>query len=168
MLGEDTLCLWFLNVHNLLSWLRKCPTGTCKSWNSGWENENYTEQDDIWICECGKMSEGQCVEWEKSREVKTKLCKECCIEKEQRWRESPGGEAEVGGWGSEGWQGYSLLLAWWDSRHEVILPKAICCLWPFVNLWESGMILAKDTGMVIVSNKLGKHRWTSMLTGTVD
>lgn len=28
------------------------------------------EQDDIWICECVKMSEGQWEEWEKSREAK--------------------------------------------------------------------------------------------------
>ena len=68
-----------LNVHNLLSWLGKCPTGTCKSWSSGWEDGSCTEQDDIWICECGKMSEGQCVEWEKSREVKTKLCRSATL-----------------------------------------------------------------------------------------
>ena len=70
-----------LNVHNLLSWLRKCPTGTCKSWSYGWEDGSYAEQDNIWTCECGKMSEGQCVEGENSREVKTKLCRSATLRK---------------------------------------------------------------------------------------
>lgn len=87
-------------------------------------------------------------------------------EEEQGWRESPGGEAEVGGWSL--WrmvriQSSACLMEQqtWDNPPQSHLFVAFC-------LWESGTILAKDTGMVIVSNKLGKHRWTSMLIGTVD